>query len=71
MTINASRMVKEKQVVIHPAFTDLIADLKSVRYNSKGHPDKTKILFDLGDAFLMLCHGFNSVKRTSVVNLGE
>lgn len=71
MTINASRMVKEKQVFIHPTFTDLIADLKAVRYNEKGHPDKKKINFDLGDAFLMLCHGFNSVKRTSVVNLGE
>lgn len=71
MTINASRMVKEKQVVIHPAFTDLIADLKSVRYNEKGHPDKKKLLFDLGDSFLMLCHGFNAVKRTSVINLGQ
>ena len=71
MTINASRLVKEKQVIIHPAFNDLISDLKAVRYNSKGHPDKTKLLFDLGDAFLMLCHGFNAVKRTSVVNLGE
>jgi hypothetical protein len=71
MTINASRMIKEKQVRIHPAFNDLIADLKAVRYNSKGHPDKTKINFDLGDAFLMICHGFNSVKRPSVANLGE
>jgi len=71
MTINASRMVKEKTVKIHPAFTDLIADLKSVRYNSKGHPDKSKINFDLGDAFLMLCEGFNNLKKPIVFNLGR
>lgn len=71
MTINASRMVKEKTVRINPAFNDLIADLKAVRFNEKAHPDKKLIDFDLGDAFLMLCYGFNSVKKTGAFNLGK
>lgn len=65
MTLLASRLVREMKVQIHPAFNDLLADLKSVRYNEKGHPDKKLINFDLGDAFLMLCHAYGKVKQVS------
>lgn len=53
MTINASQLVKEKKVMIHPAFNDLVMQIKSIEFNEKGHPDKKKLSFDLGDAFLM------------------
>ncbi|MGI0047770.1 MAG: hypothetical protein ACREBB_11390 [Nitrosotalea sp.] len=53
MTIKASQAVKDKRVRIHPAFHDLISQLKAVDFNEKGHPDKKKLTFDLGDAFLM------------------
>lgn len=56
MTINASQLVKKKKVRIHPAFNDLIKQIKSVEFNEKGHPDKKKMSFDLGDAFLMGLH---------------
>ena len=62
MTLNASRAVAELNVRIHPAFSDLIADLQAVRYNQKGHPDKTQISFDLGDAFLMGMFGLKENK---------
>lgn len=65
MTLNASRAVAELNVRIHPAFSDLIADLQAVRYNQKGHPDKTQISFDLGDAFLMGMFGLKENKAVS------
>lgn len=65
MTLNASRMVKELNVRIHPTFSDLLADLKAVRYNEKGHPDKKQISFDLGDAFLMALFGLKEAKGVS------
>lgn len=53
MTIKASQAVKDKLVRIHPVFHDLISQLKAVDFNEKGHPDKKKLTFDLGDTFLM------------------
>ena len=53
MTIESAQAVKELRVRIHPAYSDLLAQLKTVRYNDKGHPDKTELTFDLGDAFMM------------------
>src|SRR6185437_4901430 len=53
MTMTSSRMVREGKVRIHHGFEELIAQLKSVRLNKKGHPDKEILNFDLGDAFLM------------------
>lgn len=53
MTVGADTKVKEKQVRIHPTFRDLIAQLKAVEFNEKGTPDKKKLNFDLGDAFIM------------------
>ena len=63
MTFEASQAVKEMRVRIHPAFTDLIAQLKAVAFNDKGHPDKTLLNFDLGDCFLMGC---NHLKTSQV-----
>jgi hypothetical protein len=56
MTTHATSMVQNKEVRIHPKFSDLISQLKSVRYNDKGHPDKKKLSFDMGDTFLMGLH---------------
>lgn len=53
MTMKASVIVKEQSVKIHPAFTELIYQLKSVKLNERGNPDKEQLSFDLGDAFLM------------------
>jgi hypothetical protein len=53
MTIKSSQAVKDKKVRIHPIYNDLISQLKAVDFNEKGHPDKKKLTFDLGDAFLM------------------
>lgn len=59
MTLAASRLVQERQVRIHSAFTDLIYQLKSVKANAKGHPDKSgNLTFDLGDAFMLVCYHF-------------
>jgi hypothetical protein len=52
MTSLAARVVKEQGIRIHPAFSDLIYQLKAVTYNERGHPDKKKLDFDLGDAFM-------------------
>lgn len=53
MTMEAAQAVKELRVRIHPAYADLLAQLKSVKYNDKGHPNKKELTFDLGDAFMM------------------
>jgi hypothetical protein len=53
MTSLAHRVVKEKRVKFHPAFSDLTYQLRAVTYNEKGNPDKKKLAFDLGDAFFM------------------
>lgn len=53
MTVGAETKIKEKVIRIHPSFSDLISQLKSIEFNEKGHPDKKKLTFDLGDAFLM------------------
>ena len=54
MTVKAVEYVKTRRVRIHPTFKELIDQLKAVQFNEKGHPDKKKLSFDLGDAFLML-----------------
>lgn len=53
MTVGAETKIKEKVIRIHPSFSELISQLKSIEFNEKGHPDKKKLTFDLGDAFLM------------------
>lgn len=54
MTIEGTQTVKEKRVRFHPDICrSLIAQLKAVESNDKGHPDKTKLTFDLGDTYQM------------------
>ena len=54
MTIKAAEAVKTQRVKIHPTLRELISQLTAATFNEKGHPDKKKLNFDLGDAFLML-----------------
>jgi len=49
----AARAVNTGKVRIHPTFRELILQLKACVYNQNNHPDKKKLTFDLGDAFLM------------------
>jgi len=53
MTTNAMTQVQNKEVRIHPTFSGLLSQLKSIEFNEKGHPDKKKLTFDMGDSFLM------------------
>jgi hypothetical protein len=53
MTMKAAQAVKEQKVRIHPCFSDLINQLKAIQYDEKGHPNKKKMSFDLGDCLLM------------------
>ena len=54
MTIEGTQTVKEKRVRFHPDICrPLIQQLKAVESNDKGHPDKTKLNFDLGDTYQM------------------
>jgi hypothetical protein len=53
MVLDAAKVVKEQKVRIHPAYSDLVTQLKTIQFNVKGVPDKNKIKFDLGDCFLM------------------
>lgn len=47
------RRCREKKVMISPKFPALINQLKACPTDEKGHPDKKKLKFDLGDCFLM------------------
>lgn len=60
MTFEASQAVREKRVRIHRSMRVLPAQLKAVSFNSKGHPDKTKLNFDAGDCFLIGCNHLKS-----------
>lgn len=54
MTLLAAQLVAERQVRIHPAFSELIYQLKAVKSNDRGNPDKSGgLTFDLGDGLLM------------------
>ena len=61
MTTAAASAVKERSVRIHDAFNDLAYQLRAVEFDAKGHPDKKKLTFDLGDAFLIAVNHFKSV----------
>jgi len=56
MTMRAAENAKKRRVRIHPAFKSLIQQLRSAKYNEKGHPDKKEMSLDLTDAFLMACY---------------
>lgn len=58
MTFVAVQAVKEQKVKIHTAFSDLTYQLRAVEFDAKGHPNKKKLTFDLGDAFMMALSHF-------------
>lgn len=64
MVTESSQAVKEERVRIHPSFTDLLGQLRSVKFDDKGKPNKKEISFDLGDAFMMGC---NHLKYSHVI----
>ena len=64
MTFETSQAVQEKRVRIHRSFTTLLTQLKAVCFNSKGHPDKTKLNFDSGDCYIM---GVNHLKSNTII----
>jgi len=66
MTINASQMVKNKLVKIHPDFTTLISQMRAVRFDAKGGIDKTETSFDVVDAFIMWCWDMKEFDYTSI-----
>ena len=71
MTIEGSQMVKEKRVRFHPDICqDLTAQLKSVEMNEKGHPDKKKLNFDLGDCYQMMANYFKN-SRASILKMSQ
>lgn len=61
MTIGSIQAIKERKIRIHSSFNDLVTQLKSVQFNEKGHPDKTKLSFDMGDAFMMATNYFRHI----------
>ncbi|MDE1829416.1 MAG: hypothetical protein KGI25_03740 [Thaumarchaeota archaeon] len=67
MTFHSSDLVKTDRVRIHPSFSELLAQLKAVEANEKGNPDKKKLNFDLGDAFMLACYYFKSSGGYGVV----
>lgn len=69
MTMIAAQKVKERKVRIHPAFEDLHYQLKAVVFNDKGHPDKDKLSFDLGDAFMTAVHYYRSENRLYIAKI--
>lgn len=53
MSTVVPRRCREKRVRISPMFPELINQLRAVEINEKGHPDKKKLNFDMGDSLLM------------------
>ena len=54
LPINASSMVKDKKIRIHPVFKKLISQMRAVRFDKMGGIDKSEVPFDLVDAFDMM-----------------
>ena len=55
MTINASQMVKNGKVRIHPNHTKLFAQMRSAQFDKKGGIDKSELNADVLDCFIMCC----------------
>ena len=68
--MEAAQAVREKRVRIHPSFKDLLAQLSAITFNDKGHPDKKRMSFDLGDALLIGIHALKESKIT-IVKVGN
>ncbi|AIF85518.1 hypothetical protein NTE_03490 [Candidatus Nitrososphaera evergladensis SR1] len=70
MTAKSSRAIKEERVRIHPTFKDhLLEQLMTAFYDGRGHTDKIKGTFDLGDAFLMRISNFRTGELEVINNL--
>lgn len=68
MTMQAAQAVKEQKIRIHPAYAELIRQLKTVQFNDRGHPDKARLSFDIGDCLMMLVSHFkHGAGGTSIV----
>jgi len=50
---NAPMKIQNDEVRIHSAFSELLSQLKAVEYDDRDIPDKKKLKFDMGDAFLI------------------
>jgi hypothetical protein len=55
MTINASQMVKNGKVKVHPNHTKLLAQMRSAQFDIKGGIDKSELNADVLDCFIMCC----------------
>ncbi len=55
MTINASQMVKNGKVRIHPNHTKLLAQMRAAQFDGKGGIDKSELNADVLDCFIMAC----------------
>lgn len=53
MVVATVEAINQKLVKVHPVFSDLLHQLRSVTTNSRGNPDKTKLSYDLGDCLMM------------------
>jgi hypothetical protein len=58
MTDESERAVTDLKVMIHPTFEEIKGQLKAIRRNEKGTPNKKLSRFDCGDCFLQLIHHF-------------
>ena len=63
MTDHAGQAVADRKVRIHPSHDTLIQQLRAIKRNDRGMPDKTQARFDVGDCFLMCTWFFKSVQR--------
>lgn len=59
MSTVVPRRCREKRVRISPMFPELLNQLRAVETDEKGHPNKKRMNFDLGDAFLMGVNQFS------------
>lgn len=55
MTVNASQMVKNRKVMIHPSHTKLISQMRAAKFDKTGGIDKTELNADVLDCFIMFC----------------
>lgn len=60
LPINASSMVQNGLVRIHPSFKKLISQMRAVMFDKMGGIDKSEVPFDLVDAFDMMCWDLKS-----------
>jgi len=66
LPLNASSMVENKLVRIHPRFKDLISQMRAVKFDKMGGIDKSELPFDLVDAFDMMLWDMQTHDYTSI-----